>query len=106
MPQAFSPNIICNRLPGPGTSIRNRSPIVHEPPLHPEQEVQYVNNEKDNANAAIERGVGDAAVKLWIVAEGGVCSGETGACGGDGRDGDCRGGSPRAAAGGDGGDVG
>lgn len=68
--------------------------------------MQYVNNEQDNANAAIERGVGDAAVKLWVVAERGVCDGETGACGSDGRDGDCRGGSPGAATGGDSGDVG
>jgi hypothetical protein len=45
-------------------------------PLHPEQEVQYVNDEKHDANTAVvERSVGDAAVKVWIVAEGGVCGG-------------------------------
>jgi hypothetical protein len=48
--------------------------LLMDLPLHPEQEVQYVNHEKHNANTAmVGRGVGDAAVKLWIVAEGGVC---------------------------------
>jgi hypothetical protein len=45
-----------------------------ELPLYPEQEVQYVNHKKHNAKTTmVERGVGDAAVKVWVVAEGGVC---------------------------------
>jgi hypothetical protein len=106
-PQSFSPKIIEDRLEGLGPFLsRIRSAVADESPLHPEQEVQYVNNEKGDAEAAVvDRRVGEGAVKGRI-GEAGACGRGTGGRVWEVRYRDDGGRGPDAAAGGDCGHVG